>query len=73
MSQDFGDYKDGYYSVQTTEGNHIAQLISGYIDIIVKNRRITDNYDYDIDKEGVMQDFTLVRIVLLNTKKMQLN
>lgn len=34
--QDFGDYQDGYYSVQTTEGEQIAQLIAGYIDIILK-------------------------------------
>lgn len=33
---DFGDYSDQYYSVQTTEGEQIAQLISGYIDIILK-------------------------------------
>jgi len=34
--QDFGDYADSYYAVQTTEGEQIAQLISGYIDIILK-------------------------------------
>ena len=34
--KDFGDYQDGYYSVQTTEGEQIAQLIAGYIDIILK-------------------------------------
>lgn len=33
---DFGDYSDQYYSVQTTEGEQIAQLIAGYIDIILK-------------------------------------
>ena len=37
--QDFGDYQDGYYSVQTTEGEQIAQLIAGYIDIILKKVR----------------------------------
>lgn len=36
LFQDFGDYQDGYYSVQTTEGEQIAQLIAGYIDIILK-------------------------------------
>ena len=35
---DFGDYQDQYYSVQTTEGEHIHQLIAGYIDIILKHR-----------------------------------
>jgi hypothetical protein len=34
--QDFGDYSDGYYSVQTADGEKIAQLIAGYIDIILK-------------------------------------
>jgi len=34
--KDFGDYADSYYAVQTTEGEQIAQLISGYIDIILK-------------------------------------
>jgi talin len=34
---DFGDhYKEPYYAVQTTEGEHIARLIAGYIDIILK-------------------------------------
>ncbi|KAG7240881.1 hypothetical protein INR49_023455 [Caranx melampygus] len=36
---DFGDYQDGYYSVQTTEGEQIAQLIAGYIDIILKKQQ----------------------------------
>lgn len=34
--QDLGDYADSYYAVQTLEGEAIAQLISGYIDIILK-------------------------------------
>lgn len=34
--QDFGDYSDEYYSVQTQEGEQISQLIAGYIDIILK-------------------------------------
>ena len=34
--QDFGDYLEGYYSVQTPEGEQISQLIAGYIDIILK-------------------------------------
>lgn len=33
---DFGDYSEAYYSVQTTEGEQIGQLIGGYIDIILK-------------------------------------
>jgi talin len=37
---DFGDhYKEPYYTMQTSEGENIARLISGYIDIIVKKVR----------------------------------
>lgn len=38
---DFGDYSDQYYSVQTTEAEQILQLISGYIDIILKKVSIS--------------------------------
>ena len=33
---DFGGYSDAYYSVQTTEGETISQVIAGYIDIIIE-------------------------------------
>lgn len=36
---DFGDHEDDYYTVQTTQGDAISQLIAGYIDIILKSRR----------------------------------
>ena len=36
IKQDFGDYAETYYSVQTTEGEQISQLIAGYIDIILR-------------------------------------
>ena len=39
LLQDFGDHSDSYYSVQTTEGEQISQLIAGYIDIILKKVR----------------------------------
>lgn len=54
FSQDFGDYQDGYYSVQTTEGDQIAQLIAGYIDIILKKRQAKDNYGGDMDEDAAM-------------------
>lgn len=38
--QDFGEYQESYYSVQTTEGEQISQLIAGYIDIILKKVRL---------------------------------
>ena len=37
--QDFGDYSESFYSVQTTEGETISQLIAGYIDIIMQKKR----------------------------------
>ena len=37
--KDFGEYQESYYSVQTTEGEQISQLIAGYIDIILKKAR----------------------------------
>ena len=36
---DFGDHADDYYTVQTTQGDAISQLIAGYIDIILRARR----------------------------------
>lgn len=36
IKKDFGEYQESYYSVQTTEGEQISQLIAGYIDIILK-------------------------------------
>ncbi|KAF6776525.1 hypothetical protein AHF37_04495 [Paragonimus kellicotti] len=37
---DFGQYNpDGNYAMQTTEGEQIGQLISGYIDIILRRQR----------------------------------
>lgn len=38
-TQDFGDYSESFYSVQTTEGETISQLIAGYIDIIMQKKR----------------------------------
>ncbi|KAL3090978.1 hypothetical protein niasHS_007353 [Heterodera schachtii] len=51
---DFGDYKDGYYSVQTLEGERIGQLIGGYIDIILKKKRIVDSGGIEGDEGATM-------------------
>ncbi|XP_017163203.1 talin-1 [Poecilia reticulata] len=53
---DFGDYQDGYYSVQTTEGEQIAQLIAGYIDIILKKKKSKDHFGFDGDDESPMEE-----------------
>lgn len=46
---DFGDYAEQYYSVQTTEGEQIAQLIAGYIDIILKKQKVKDHVGIEGD------------------------
>ncbi|KAK9884059.1 hypothetical protein WA026_004996 [Henosepilachna vigintioctopunctata] len=51
---DFGDYSDQYYSVQTTEGEQIQQIISGYIDIILKKKQAKDHYGIEGDEGSTM-------------------
>ncbi|XP_014254779.1 talin-1 isoform X2 [Cimex lectularius] len=51
---DFGDYSDNYYSVQTTEGEQIVQLISGYIDIILKKKQAKDHFGIEGDEGSTM-------------------
>ncbi len=53
---DFGDYQDQYYSVQTTEGEQISQLIAGYIDIILKRRQKKERFGDDGNDEEVMEE-----------------
>ncbi|XP_047132289.1 talin-2 isoform X2 [Hydra vulgaris] len=57
---DFGDYTEGYYSVQTSEGEQISQLIAGYIDIILKKRRAHDMFEGDGDESSVMLEDTVL-------------
>ena len=56
---DFGDYSDAYYSVQTTEGEQIAQLIAGYIDIILKKQRAKDHIGIEGDDGSAMVEDTV--------------
>ena len=54
---DFGDYQDQYYSVQTTEGEQISQLIAGYIYIILKRRAKKEHKgDEGQDEEAMEED-----------------
>ncbi|VDN24157.1 unnamed protein product [Gongylonema pulchrum] len=52
--EDFGDYQDGYYSVQTADGEKIAQLIAGYIDIILRKKRTRDHVGIEGDEGSTM-------------------
>ncbi|CAJ0956652.1 unnamed protein product, partial [Mesorhabditis belari] len=54
FSLDFGDYQEGYYSVQTPEGERVAALIAGYIDIILKKRRTVDHRGIEGDEGSTM-------------------
>ncbi|KAJ8686379.1 hypothetical protein QAD02_022173, partial [Eretmocerus hayati] len=51
---DFGDYSDQYYSVQTTEAEQILQLISGYIDIILKKQKAKEHFGIEGDEGSTM-------------------
>lgn len=51
---DFGDYSDQYYSVQTSEGEQISQLIAGYIDIILKKKKAKDHFGIEGDEGSTM-------------------
>ncbi|XP_069480588.1 talin-2 isoform X7 [Ambystoma mexicanum] len=51
---DFGEYQENYYSVQTTEGEQISQLIAGYIDIILKKKQSKDRFGLEGEEESTM-------------------
>ncbi|KAL5112171.1 Talin-2 [Taenia crassiceps] len=52
---DFGEYSpDGNYVMQTTEGEQISQLISGYIDIILRRKKKSDAFVNDSDDSNVI-------------------
>ena len=51
---DFGDYHDSFYSVQTSEGETISQLIAGYLDIILKKKKASEKFIHDVDDEVTM-------------------
>ena len=55
---DFGEYQEGFYSVQTPDGDKISEVIAGYIDIIVKNRQQqqANGYDDGTEQEAVQDD-----------------
>lgn len=53
--KDFGQYSpDGNYIMQTTEGEQIAQLISGYVDIILRRQRSRDSGQTEGDEENTI-------------------
>jgi len=68
ISLDFGDYEDDYLTLATSEGDAISQLISGYIDIILKTRKDAARVIEDDEGESVEEEHLLpVRGVSVNT------
>ncbi|KAI1729780.1 FERM central domain-containing protein [Ditylenchus destructor] len=51
---DFGDYAEGYYSVQTFEGEKMKKILGNYIDIILKKSQIVDHTGIEGDEGGIM-------------------
>jgi talin len=51
---DFGDYGRSNYIGKTDEGEQIAQLVSGYIDIILKKKAAKDHFGIDGNEESTM-------------------
>ncbi|KAI3389863.1 hypothetical protein SNEBB_004332 [Seison nebaliae] len=58
FSLDLGDHEKDFYRIQTKEGEQIAQLISGYVDILMKMKRLRDKTLYSahisLEKEEKM-------------------
>ena len=55
--QDFGGYSDSSYTVQTTEGETISQLIAGYIDIIMQLKKPIHREVPEDEDEELISDF----------------
>ena len=55
-------FQDQYYSVQTTEGEQISQLIAGYIDIILKRRARKERFGDDGNEEEAMEEDLVILI-----------
>jgi len=56
ISLDFGDYEDDYLTLATPEGDSISQLISGYIDIILKTRKDAARVLEDEEGEAIEEE-----------------
>lgn len=56
---DFGDYADAYLSVKTKDGEKISQLISGYIDIIIRKRKEAEKVvEQEPEERATLEEYT---------------
>ena len=53
---DFGSYGQDNYSVQTPEGERISQILSGYIDILMAQRRPADHLGISGEEEVTLEE-----------------
>ena len=53
---DFGDYSQGFYSVQTPDGDKISEMVSGYIDLMNKAKENGGMIDSGTTQEIMDQD-----------------
>ena len=53
---DFGDYSQGFYSVQTPDGDKISEMVSGYIDLMNKAKKDGGLIDGGSTQEIMDQD-----------------
>ncbi|KAJ3364655.1 Talin-1 [Allomyces javanicus] len=59
FTMDFGDYQDAFYTVQTTQGELMSQLIGGYIDIIIKRKRDAEREIAQGEEETIVTEEVL--------------
>lgn len=66
---DFGTYEKDYYTVETSKGEEISQLLSGYIDILLKRRGdgVLTIADSDADVANVEELGPLVAVPNVST------
>ncbi len=66
---DFGTYEKDYYTVATSRGEEISQLLSGYIDIMLRNRQMRlDVSDDDVDVAEMEELGPLIAVPNLATR-----
>ena len=53
---DFGDYSEGFYSVQTPDGDKISEIVAGYIDLIAKNKQKSGFGGGDGTEQDIIED-----------------
>ncbi|KNC46585.1 fimbrin [Thecamonas trahens ATCC 50062] len=58
LTLDFGDHDQEYYTVLTEEGRAIAALISGYIDLILSQRRDREK-EIEDDQQTIIMEETI--------------